>query len=50
MSPWRWHSAQAIVRCAPSSGKLDRDWSKVAGSQAVVRWQVEQLVGKPEAT
>ncbi len=44
--PFLWHWSQVAARWFPVSGKRVRSWLIVAPSQAVVVWQVAQVVGK----
>ena len=37
------------MACLPVSGNLVLEWSKEAGIQPLVEWQMEQSVGKPAA-
>lgn len=41
-----WHFAHTSEVCAPVSRKLVLEWSKLAGSHALVVWQVEQIEPK----
>ena len=45
--PPTWHWAQATVVCRPVSGKRVLPWSKLAGVQPFVVWQLAQVVGNP---
>ena len=47
--PPTWHWAQVTVRWAPARGKRVLLWSKVAGRQALVVWQLLHVVGKAAA-
>jgi hypothetical protein len=45
-----WQFEQGTLTCAPVSGNDVLLWSNVAGCQAIVVWQVEQVVGMPALT
>ena len=48
--PPTWHCAHGTCWCAPVSGNRVLLWSKVAGLQPFVVWQLAQVMGKPAAT
>jgi hypothetical protein len=48
--PAVWQLAQSTVVWAPVSGKLVREWLKVAPSQLFELWHKRQSVGNFEAT
>ena len=48
--PPTWHFAHSTFEWAPARGNFVFEWSKLAGFQAVVVWQLAHVVGKVPAT